>query len=177
MADVDFELVENEAGKTQAAALIREYLDWLNDRLRKDYGMWFDAGAMVLSDISDPHKFHPPEGRFYLATANGKVAGVGCLKKLDPHVGELQRMYVLPAARGQGIGRAIAHRLIEDARTIGYRRLRLESLEFLDSAHALYRSLGFRTIEPYAHNSMEAYQAREQMGKYYTITVFMEMQL
>jgi GNAT superfamily N-acetyltransferase len=108
---------------------------------------------------------------------NQQPAGVGCLKRLDAHTSELQRMYVLPAARGKGIGRAIALRLIDEAKAIGYQQLRLESLEFLAAAHALYRSLGFRQIQPYAHNSMEAYQRREQMNKYFTITVFMEMDL
>ena len=177
MAEVEFEQVENDVQKAQAASLIREYLEGLNDRLRKDYGMSFDAEAMVQSDLSDPLKFHPPGGRFYLAKSNEEAVGVGALKQLDDLVGELQRMYVLPASRRRGIGRAIAHRLVDEARAIGYRKLRLESLEFLEAAHSLYRSLGFRQIEPYAHNSMEHYQARDQMDKYYTITVFMEMDL
>jgi len=175
--DVEFEQVETEEQRLQAGALIGEYLDGLNERLHKDYGISFDAEAMVQSDLSDPHKFHPPGGRFYLARVNEKAAGVGCLKRLDAHIAELQRMYVLPAARGRGIGRAIARRLIEEARAIGYRQLRLESLEFLEAAHELYRSLGFRQIDRYAHNSMETYQAREQMDRYYRITVFMELDL
>jgi GNAT superfamily N-acetyltransferase len=102
---------------------------------------------------------------------------VGCLKKLEEGVAEIQRMYVPPAFRGKGIGRAIVNRLIDDASSIGYRRLKLESLEFLEAAHALYRSVGFREIDPYADNSMESYQAEEQLDRYYAITVFMEMEL
>jgi GNAT superfamily N-acetyltransferase len=177
MVEVEFEQVEDEEQKQEAGGLIRAYLEWLNERLRKDYGMAFEVEAMVQSDLSDPDKFHPPDGRFYLARVNQQPTGVGCLKRLDAHTGELQRMYVLSAARGKGIGRAIALRLIEEAKAIGYQRLRLESLEFLGAAHGLYRSLGFRQIEPYAHNSMEAYQRREQMDQYFTITVFMEMDL
>jgi len=86
-------------------------------------------------------------------------------------------MFVPHAYRGKGIGRAITNRLIEDARTIGYRQLRLESLEFLDAAHSLYRSVGFREVDPYADNSMGSYQATEQLDRYYSITVFMEMDL
>ncbi|MCB9134114.1 MAG: GNAT family N-acetyltransferase [Anaerolineales bacterium] len=177
MAKVEFQQVENDIQKTQVGALIREYLEWLNGQLQRDYGIEFDIEAMVHSDLSDSHKFHPPDGRFYLVQYDGTAAGVGCLKKLSEGVAEVQRMYVLPAFRGKGIGQAIVERLIEDAQAIGYRQLKLESLQFLKAAHALYHSVGFHEIHPYADNSMEAYQAREQLGQYYTITVFMEMNL
>ncbi len=177
MQEVRFQQVENNEQKEQAGALIREYLEWLNERVKHDYGIEFDVNAMVESDLSDPDKFHPPDGRFYLAQYDNAVAGVGCLKKLAEGVGEIQRMYVLPAFRGKGIGRAIVNRLIDDARLIGYRQLKLESLEFLKAAHSLYRSVGFREIDRYDDNSMEAYQAAAQLDQYYSITVFMEMNL
>jgi len=177
MDDVHFEQVESAAQKTQAGALIREYLDWLNGRLQGEFGMRFDVEAMVTSDLSDTHKFRPPEGRFYLVRYQNRIAGVGCLKKLAEGVAEVQRMYVPPAYRGKGVGRAIVNRLITDARALGYRRLRLESLTFLDAAHALYHSAGFHDIDPYADNSMKAYQSAEQLDAYYSITVFMEMEL
>ncbi len=161
----------------QAGALVREYLKWMNERLKRDYGMKFDVEAMVHSDLSDSCKFHSPDGRFYLDEYEDQIAGVGCLKKLKEDVGEVQRMYVPPASRGKGIGRAIINRLIDDARLIGYRQLKLESLEFLDAAHSLYRSVGFHEIDAYADNSMKLYQATEQLDQYYSITVFMEMEL
>jgi GNAT superfamily N-acetyltransferase len=177
MDQVEFEQVESEEQKDQAGALIREYLEWLNDRLWREHGIGFDLEAMVQSDLSDPYKFHPPHGRFYLARYKGQIAGVGCLKRLETGAGEVQRMYVPPAYRGKGIGRAIANRLIDDARSMGYRQLRLESLKFLDAAHSLYRSVGFREIGPYDHNSMEAYQPVGQLDRYFSVTVFMEMDL
>ena len=179
MDEVEFQQVDSQSQelKEEAGSLIREYLQWLNDHLKRKYGIEFDAEAMVQSDLSDPHKFHPPYGRFYVARYRDHAAGVGCLKKLDTGVGELQRMYVAPAYRGKGIGRAMANRLIDDARSMGYRRLRLESLKFLDAAHWLYRSVGFHEIDPYADNSMKSYQPPEQLDQYYSITVFMEMDL
>jgi len=177
MAEVKFHQVESDEDKQQAGALIREYLEWLNDRLRREYGIEFDVEAMVQSDLSDPYKFHPPHGRFYFAQYRGDIVGVGCLKKLEEDVGEIQRMYVPPSFRGKGVGRAILNRLIQDARSIGYRRLKLESLEFLEAAHSLYRSVGFHEIGPYADNSMKSYQDAENLDKYYSITVFMEMNL
>ena len=177
MDEVEFEQVESDEQRKIAGSLILEYLEWLNGRLQREYGLEFDVEAMVKSDLSDIHKFHPPDGRFYLARYQNQIAGVGCLKKLASDVAEVQRMYVPPANRGKGIGRAIIYRLIDDARSLGYRQLRLESLKFLDAAHALYHSVGFRDIDPYADNSMKTYQSAAQLGEYYSITVFMEMDL
>ncbi len=179
MGKVHFQQVESPEQKEQAGAVIREYLEWLNERVKRDHGIEFNVDTMIESDLSDPDKFRPPDGRFYLAQYDNAIAGAGagCLKKLADGVGEIQRMYVLPSFRGKGIGRAIVERLIDDARTIGYRQLKLESLEFLKEAHSLYRSVGFREIDPYDHNSMEAYQAASQLDQYYSITVFMEMNL
>ncbi len=177
MKEVLFLQVKSAEHKQQAGSLIREYLEWLNERVQCDYGIEFDVESMVASDLSDSEKFHPPNGRFYLVQYKGDIAGVGCLKKLEDGQGEIQRMYVLPSFRGRGIGRAIVNRLIEDARSIGYGRLKLESLEFLEAAHLLYRSVGFQEIVPYAENSMQSYQDAENLDKYYSITVFMEMNL
>ena len=177
MKEILFQQVAGDEQKESAGALIREYLEWLNAIVKRDYGIEFDVEAMVKSDLSDTEKFHPPDGRFYLAECDGTAAGVGCLQKLKDGVGEIQRMYVLPAFRGKGVGRAIVNRLIDDARSIGYRRLRLESMGFLTGAHTLYRSVGFRNIDPYADNSMRSYQEEKNLDKYYTISVYMEMEL
>jgi GNAT superfamily N-acetyltransferase len=177
MEIVTFHQVQSDEQKEQTGTLIWEYLAWLNERVQRDYGLGFDIEAMMKSDLTEPDKFKPPDGRFYLAQYGDKVAGVGCLKKLEGGVGEIQRMYVPPSFRGKGIGRAIVDRLIGDARSIGYHQLKLESLEFLDAAHSLYQSVGFREIDPYADNSMKAYQAEETLDRYYSITVFMEMEL
>lgn len=172
---VEFRPLATSEDTESARRLVLEYLGWLNERVGNDYGIEFEVDAMLASDLASD-KFRPPWGRFYLACWDGAVAGVGCLKRLAPGVGEIQRMYVLPAFRGKHIGRAIAERLVADARAIGYRSVRLESLEFLHSAHALYRSLGFRPIEPYPGNSMEAYQETGQLARYYAMTLFMELE-
>lgn len=177
MEEISFIQVETPDQKQRAGALIREYLEWLNERVRVDYGIEFDVDSMVESDLSDSNKFQPPNGRFYLVRSESHIAGVGCLKELESGIGEIQRMYVQPRFRGQGLGRAIVNRLIEDARAIGFRRLKLESLEFLKAAHRLYRSVGFHEIDPYDDNSMRSYQSTETLDKYYSITVFMEMDL
>ena len=169
--------VTSEVHKSNARELIAEYLHWIAEGARREYGLGFDVAAMIESDLSDREKFHPPHGRFYLVQDGEAFAGVGCLKRLDAQTGEIQRMYVRPETRGRGAGRLIVERLVADARSIGYRRLRLESLKFLAAAHALYRAVGFREIDPYAGNSMEKYRAPEAADAYRASVVFMEMNL
>lgn len=177
MEGLEFRQVETAEQRRRAGALIREYLEFLNARLRDDHGIAFDVEAMLRSDLADRHKFHPPHGRFTLVESGGLDAGVGCLKRLRDDVAEIQRMYVPVAFRGRSVGRALTERLIADARSIGYRQLKLESLEFLAAAHALYRSLGFREIDAYARSGMKSYQPAEQLERYNAVTVFMEMDL
>ena len=84
-------------------------------------------------------------------------------------------MYVQPHVRGVGAGRRLVEQLLTDARAIGYEAVRLESLKFLSAAHALYRSVGFVEITPYAENSMNAYQPAERIEIYRSSAVFMEL--
>ncbi len=169
--------VESDKQRELAGVLISEYLNWINESAQREYGLTFDIEAMLASDLKDKTKFQPPFGRFYLARDMGQIAGVGCLKQLQENVGEIQRMYVRSDFRGKGIGRLIAERLISEARSIGYEKLRLESLKFLTSAHTLYRSLGFEEISPYSDNSMKDYQDAEIIDTYKTKVVFMELAL
>lgn len=108
-----------------------------------------------------PGKYAPPRGRIYLAIdapasagdssidrPAGPLSPLGCialrpLPELGSHVCELKRMYVRPAARGRGIGRMLAERVIADAASIGYTLMKLDTSDTMLEAQALYRSLGF----------------------------------
>jgi GNAT superfamily N-acetyltransferase len=169
--------VDNEQKRQAARALIFEYLDFINETALQNYNLSFDIRAMVDSDIDDKSKFYPPTGRFYLVSYENSYVGVGCLKRLGPGVGEIQRMYIQPHARGIGAGRLLVEQLIADAGHLGYTILRLESLKALDAAHTLYRSVGFVEIDPYADNSMKDYQPPETIDTYRSCAVFMELRL
>jgi len=171
---VTLEPVELARQRDAARELIAEYLRWVGEIARSLYGLSFDIDAMVDSDIEDPSKFYPPSGRFYLVMSDGAYVGVGCLKRLGPGVGEIQRMYVQPHVRGKGAGRLLVERLLADARELGYTRVRLESLKALTAAHTLYRSVGFVDIAPYDDDSMRDYQDPATRGRFLDSVVFME---
>jgi GNAT superfamily N-acetyltransferase len=176
-ATVELVPVGDTATRDAARALIDEYLQWIAAQAGAAYGLAFDVDAMVASDLDDAAKFYPPDGRFYVVRHEGVFVGVGCLKRLSPEVAEVQRMYVQPRCRGVGAGRALVERLVADARTIGYRTVRLESLKLLGAAHALYRSVGFVETAPYDDNSMAHYQSAEALDRYRASAVFMMLDL
>ena len=65
----------------------------------------------------------------------------------------MKRLYLRPQFRGKGLGRSLADRIIVEARQIGYRRMRLDTVEpVMKDAVAMYREIGFREIEPYCPN-------------------------
>jgi GNAT superfamily N-acetyltransferase len=171
---VELHRVESGEQRDAARRLILEYLHWVADIARSRYELSFDIDAMVASDIDDRTKFYPPTGAFYLVACAGEYVGVGCLKRLDAGVGEIQRMYVQPHVRGKGAGRVLVERLLSDAKDLGYTTVRLESLRALDAAHALYHSVGFVDVAPYPGNSTLGFQAPDAQARYLESAVFME---
>jgi GNAT superfamily N-acetyltransferase len=174
---IELVAVDDAATRGAARDLITEYLRWIASVAAASYGLSFDVDAMVASDIEDRTKFYPPSGRFYVIRREDANVGVGCLKRITPSVAEIQRMYVQPHVRGVGAGRLLLQQLLSDAQAIGYEAVRLESLKFLSAAHALYKSVGFTEITPYADNGMTKYQPRDTMDRYRSSAVFMELHL
>ena len=100
-----------------------------------------------------PGDYAPPEGRLLLAEYNGQLAGCVALHKLSEGICEMKRLYLRPQFRGKRVGRILADRIIVEARQIGYRRMRLDTVEpVMQDAVAMYRKIGFREIEPYCTN-------------------------
>jgi GNAT superfamily N-acetyltransferase len=164
-ADVRLRRIESVDELAPATVLAREFGDWATERISVELGI-----------VIPPEEDHPTEvleqvlatgGRVYVAEVDGEAVGVGGLKLLSDTSGEIKRMFVRPAARGLGAGRAIVERLIHDARELGCATIYLESASFMHGAHTLYRSVGF---VPSA-----SYPGREFEGAPHDISVFMRL--
>ena len=125
-----------------ARALIEQYAASL------DVDLCFQDFDREVADL--PGAYAPPSGRLLLARGkDGTAAGCVALRRVDAETCEMKRLYVADGYRGVGLGRALAERLIGEARAMGYRRMCLDTLPSMNEAAALYESLGFRPIEPY----------------------------
>ena len=139
---------ESPAQIAQARELFLEYADSLG------FSLCFQRFDQELAAL--PGEYAPPDGRLLIAEYRGQLAGCVALHKLEPEICEMKRLYLRPQLRGRGVGRAIAETVIAEARLIGYRKMRLDTVEpVMPNAVAMYRRLGFVEIEPYRANPIE----------------------
>jgi len=135
---------DSPANVEQARLLFKEYEASLG------VSLCFQGFEEELAGL--PGAYAPPRGRLLLAWEGETLAGCGALRPLGQDVCEMKRLYLRPSFRGRGAGRLLAESLIKEARSIGYARMRLDTLTSMTSAIPLYRSLGFREIAPYTAN-------------------------
>ena len=131
--------------------LFREYIDFL-------YSL---PNMRVHIDMQDPQtelaeletgKYTPPNGALLLAMHDDEYIGAVALRKLEDDICEMKRLYVHPNSRGNSVGRLLAEQIIQKARDMGYKRMRLDTHPAMTKAHRLYYSLGFYDIPPYNQN-------------------------
>lgn len=135
----------------QVVAVRRLFLEYAQSL---NFSLCFQSFEKELAEL--PGDYAAPQGRLLLATIAGSPAGCVALHKFAPGICEMKRLYVPPQFRGKGLGRILAERIIADAREIGYKQLRLDTVEpVMREAVRMYRKLGFQEITPYRDNPIE----------------------
>ena len=99
-----------------------------------------------------PGDYAPPDGGLLLAYCDHHIAGCCALRKLQPTICEMKRLYIKPQYRSRHMGRKLVAEIIAKAHEIGYAKMRLDTIPAMISAQKLYESFGFKNIQPYCHN-------------------------
>lgn len=150
------EIVPAQSGEALEALikLSQEYVEWMVAELRVRYP------AFKLDEMTSKHEYDdvrkkfpgehvPPDGCLLIAKSDGAICGCIALGKLSADICEVRTLFVRPTGRGAGIGKALVDAVLDQARDFGYSYARLDTLQFMDNAQRLYRSIGFYDIEPY----------------------------
>src|SRR5687767_917900 len=140
--------VKSEEDVAQARVLFEEYAAWLGINL------CFQNFDKELAGL--PGDYAPPDGRLLFAFEDEHLAGCVALRKIGEGVCEMKRLFVRPDFRGRGLGRRLTEDIVQEARQIGYQRIRLDTLPpKMNIAIGVYRSLGFKEIAAYYNNPVE----------------------
>lgn len=113
-----------------------------------EYGLTADKGYTVADPNLDElyTLYSQPGHAYWVVEQEGNVVGGGGIAPLqcsEPGICELQKMYFLPCARGQGMAKKLALMAMDFAREQGFTQCYLETTAFLKEAIALYEHLGF----------------------------------
>ena len=117
------------------------------------FDLEFQGFSRELAEL--PGDYKSPPGCILLAASAEGYSGCVALRPLQNDICEMKRLFVLPQYQGRGIGRALAGSVIEEARNLGYKRMRLDTVESMQAAQKLYISLGFKTINAYCYNPLD----------------------
>lgn len=131
----------------EVRALFREYEEFLQ------VDLCFQGFEEELASL--PGKYTPPSGALLVGLVRDQLAGCVAVRPLEPGVCEMKRLYVRPDYRGLGLGMRLAQSIIEESGKIGYERMKLDTLSFLEGAIHIYQSLGFKPTGSYYNNPLE----------------------
>ena len=124
--------------------LFREYESFL------DFDLCFQSFEHELDNL--PGQYAPPKGCLLVAIEKTSYVGCIAIRPLEAGICEMKRLYVRPEGRGQGLGRQLAEAVISRARSLGYHKMKLDTVGKLQAAITLYRDLGFQPCAPYCDN-------------------------
>ncbi|MEZ0108286.1 GNAT superfamily N-acetyltransferase [Catenulispora sp. EB89] len=137
---------------TEAEEITKLLVDYMTTALRElqeTFGV--EDSPTDVSGLRDSLEEYrdPSKALFVAQDAAGGLVGVAGLRTLEPGVVEVKRMYVVPECRGMHVGSRLLDRLLEEARQMRARVVRLDTVRFMADAQRLYRSRGFVERTPY----------------------------
>jgi len=136
-----------------------------------------DLVAAMVDDVSElygridvpgapsatPADFSPPGGGFVVLYDDGRPVAGGGVKRLDDEACEIKRMYVVPEARGRGLGRALLEALEDEARRLGYRIARLDTGAQQPEAQRMYERAGYAPIGNFNANPFASFWGEKRL--------------
>lgn len=130
--------------------LFAAYRRWLaehRDSAPEAYPRVSEGLALVDGLLASlPGPYAPPRGDVLLWKVAGRIVACGALRELAPHVGEIRRIAVDAPYRGKPFGAIFVRALVDRARTLGFDRLRVDTLASMSAAIEFYQEAGFRPI-------------------------------
>jgi GNAT superfamily N-acetyltransferase len=139
--------VDDEAALALVRVLLQEY--WNSFGFTPCFQNFGDELAGL------PGAYAPPHGRLAMATIEGQPAGCIALRRVDGLRAEVKRLYIRPAYRGLGLGRALMEWAMAEARAAGYREMVGDTMPAMRDALALYDRMGFARATPYSEKPTE----------------------
>ena len=115
------------------------------------FSLCFQGFQQELDEL--PGKYGSPDGVILLALEQEKLAGTVALRRFDAESAEMKRLYVRPEYRGNQLGRQLAEAVLEAAKRVGYRSVKLDTVPSMKEARALYERMGFMKIPAYYDNA------------------------
>jgi GNAT superfamily N-acetyltransferase len=145
------------ADTPDARGLMADYLDELGHRMGEE----FDRSRYV---DAAPAELEPPAGTLLIAYDGDRPLGCGAVRVIGDRVAEIKRMYVVPTARGRGLGRALLRELERAAVELGCDLARLDTAASFTEAVALYRGAGYAHIDDYNQNPHASVWMERRIG-------------
>jgi N-acetylglutamate synthase-like GNAT family acetyltransferase len=153
---VHFLPVDLQVHRSQVFDLMVEYSEWM----AKEIWEHFKIDILAVRGLSSIREYVASDfdrlifkvssrDLFYLVEIDGVIIGMGALDQIREKTGAIKRMYIRPAYRGKGIGKALLQQLLQKAKELEYHSIYLDSAKFMIAAYNLYRSFGFIECEEY----------------------------
>ena len=155
---VEFEIIDFTCEKDEIVSLNIENMKWANKKLNELYNLPFvekirnneesfkDYSRESINKLLNSNK---PRSRFIVVKEGTELIGMGCLNQFSEDIGEIKRMYVRKEFRNRGIGLQLLNKLLDIGLEMNFSTIRLDSGNFMVSAHKLYKKVGFKMIDPY----------------------------